>query len=883
MAFSPETYALCSKNTSEWIGEALTSVYSYKGAVNSLDDLPLYGNKIGDVYDVRSEGGQNYGWDGEKWDSLGLNREATESDLGLIRTKDNTFNNTIFVGDLTAINSEKTSITGNGITSINGDGNFEVSKPLTVIASATTNIAGDTINFSPISKINLTSNGINLTANNKNGLGITITTGENPLTLSGKVTINGEDATYINTPVIGNSSITTRHLKATDRTTTEELVANSFISSADNIYGKNYGSLMAEASPLITTTGAKNNIVLGSGNGYLTTPTSTVQNIENIIIGKNNKIPITSTDNFIIGQTNTINSDYSTALGLQNSVSYNSDYSLVKGQNNNAYALGVTLFGSKNTTSSYAQFGLASGISNSLNGKASAVLGDNLSGSTETGSMTIGTYNEWSSGKLFVIGNGYQNESGTTIRQNALTVDKDGVIESPYVKISENQIFLKQSSSTANTRLYLGDSADLIIDRQRNSLKIGSSWVGSGGIYIGTLPNSTTSANTLTNGCINIENRNNINLYAGNNGADQFSIGTSGAKIITSNSTIITTPNLFISRDTTIGSSYGYICKLNPTYNGFYLGRKNNWDNNKTPSSIGNIFYIGDELNYTSGSANDTQYNYNGILITGNYNNKSTPTKDNLFIVGNGYQAGDITNGSNALRLTNDGTLYYKTGMGEGADYAEFFEWSDGNLLNEDRCGLFVTFDFNKEYEYANSQELPHIKPANEGDYILGVISGNPSFVGNSDEEWKKRWLYDDFDRPIMEAIQVPITELQKVETGEYRTEIEYDENDNEIEVQIPILKTEEVETGEYRTQFVQVQNPDYNPSETYISRNNRKEWETTGMLGVLSVRDDGTCQVGKFCKCGQNGVATLAEERGIDTFLVLKRVNDNIIKIIFK
>ena len=113
MAFNPETYALCQKNTSEQIEEALTSVYNYKGVVDTLDDLPLYGNKIGDVYDVRSEGGQNYGWDVEKWDSLGLNREATENNLGLIRTKDNTFNNTTFVGDFTAINSKETSITGN--------------------------------------------------------------------------------------------------------------------------------------------------------------------------------------------------------------------------------------------------------------------------------------------------------------------------------------------------------------------------------------------------------------------------------------------------------------------------------------------------------------------------------------------------------------------------------------------------------------------------------------------------------------------------------------------------------------------------------------------------------------------------------------------------
>lgn len=871
MAFSPETYALCQKNTSEQIGEALTSVYSYKGAVDTLDDLPLYGNKIGDVYDVRSEGGQNYGWDGEKWDSLGLNREATENDLGLIKTKDNTFNNTTFIGDLTAINSEKTSITGNGITSINGDGNFEVSKPLTVIASTTTNIAGQVVNISPSEAFNVTSKMINLTANSSEGGAVTITSGTNPLTITGKVTINGTGATYINTPVIGNSSITGPYLNATDRITTNTLVANSYISGADNIYGKNYGSLIAEASPLITTTGAKNNIVLGSGNGYSTTPTTTVQNIENIIIGKNNKIPITSTDNFIIGQANTINSDYSTALGLSNSI--NADYSLVKGQNNNAYGLGTTLFGSKNVTSSAAQFGFASGVSNTLNGKAAAVLGDNLSGSSETGSMTIGTYNTALSGKLFVIGNGYQNESGTAVRQNALTIDKDGIIESPYIKISENKIILKNPSSSS-IGLYLSSSTtneeyDPVLSRENQVLKLFSSTASSVevlGAYQDGLKLYSSGSKLQSTGGRPIE------ILADNT---SLKLNSSGFKLEGSGYLCLG-PNLKI-----VGSQYYVTPVLNTGWNGISIG--NYGYPNKTASSQGSIIYLGDQLEYVFGSDNDTQYSYNGILITGNYNNKSTPTKDNLFIVGNGYQAGDTTNGSNALRLTNDGTLYYKTGMGEGADYAEFFEWSDGNLLNEDRCGLFVTFDFNKEYEYANSQELPHIKPANEGDYILGVISGNPSFVGNSDEEWKKRWLYDDFDRPIMEAIQVPITELQEVETGEYRTEIEYDEDDNEVEVQVPILETKEIETGEYRTEFIQVQNPDYNPSETYISRNNRKEWETTGMLGVLSVRDDGTCQVGKFCKCSQNGIATLAEKRGIDTFLVLKRVNDNIIKIIFK
>lgn len=875
MAFSPETYALCLKNTAEKIDEALTSVYNYKGSVDTIADLPLTNNKVGDTYDVKSEGGQNYGWNGESWDSLGINREATDTDLGLIKKKDNTFNTTTFVGDMTAINSDNASITGSGITSINGEGNFEVSKPITILASKTNNIAGKVVNITPSSSINLTTARINLVTAGPAREGITINANDMPLTLQGKVVIDGSSTTYINTPVKCKGTMEAYYLRAIGKVSTEGEI------SAANIYGQNFGSNVDGPSSLITAIGAKNNIVLGANNTYMNYSGSTAYTSENIIIGSNNEITHFVANDFIVGQSNKISGSYSTALGFYNNIQ--ADYSLVKGQYNNIQALGATAFGSKNVISNLAEFGLASGVGNTLNGKAATVLGDNLKGPVVTGSMIIGTYNENYPNGIFIIGNGYQDESGTAVRQNALAISKEGKIESPYVKIDENGMFLKQSTSDASTKLVMGDSHDIIIKRESNSLKIGSSSVSTGGIYIGTAPGENSSSNQLTKGCINIESKDTINLIAGYNGAERLVVGE-GFKILSSNIGTLSIPFMNISRDMHVsGSNLNEMCKLNFGANGFYLGSKSDWTNNKLPSSKGNIFYIGDELNYTSGSDNDTQYSYNGILITGNCNNKTTPTKDNLFIVGNGYQAGDTTNGSNALRLTSDGTLYYKTGMGEGADYAEFFEWSDGNLLNEDRCGLFVTFDFNKEYEYTNSQELPHIKPANEGDYILGVISGNPSFVGNSDEEWKKRWLYDDFDRPIMETIQVPITELQEVETGEYRTEIEYDENDNEVEVKIPITETKEIETGKYRTEIVQVQNPDYNPSETYVNRKNRKEWETTGMLGVLSVRDDGTCQVGKFCKCGQNGIATLAKERGIDTFLVLKRVNDNIIKIIFK
>lgn len=423
MAFSPETYALCLKNTTERIDEALTSVYNYKGSVDTIADLPLTNNKVGDTYDVKSEGGQNYGWNGESWDSLGVNREATDTDLGLIKKKDNTFNTTTFVGDMTAINSNNTSITGSGITSVNGEGNFEVSKPTTILASTATNIAGDTVTISPSSRINLTTARINLVTAGPAREGITINANDMPILLKGNLTINGynTNTTNINTPVICSQPMEVYSLTAK-----KDIDIQESLSAKGNIYGKNYGSSRyININSLIEEQGARDNIVLGEGNTYIKHQGQPAQNIENIIIGNSNKITDEAVNDFIIGRTNIIKSKYSTALGLSNYITDRADYSLVKGQDNNIQALGATIFGSKNNSTDSAEFGLVSGVSNILNGKTSTVLGDNLNGSTETGSMTIGTFNE-KKDAMFVVGNGNQSSSSVITRSNAFEVYKNG-------------------------------------------------------------------------------------------------------------------------------------------------------------------------------------------------------------------------------------------------------------------------------------------------------------------------------------------------------------------------------------------------------------------------------------------------------------------------
>lgn len=69
------------KNSSidDIINNKLTTVYTYKGSLDDISELPMDGNKIGDVYDVA--GGMNYAWDGTKWDALGDSKIAVDSAL----------------------------------------------------------------------------------------------------------------------------------------------------------------------------------------------------------------------------------------------------------------------------------------------------------------------------------------------------------------------------------------------------------------------------------------------------------------------------------------------------------------------------------------------------------------------------------------------------------------------------------------------------------------------------------------------------------------------------------------------------------------------------------------------------------------------------------
>jgi hypothetical protein len=144
------------------------------------------------------------------------------------------------------------------------------------------------------------------------------------------------------------------------------------------------------------------------------------------------------------------------------------------------------------------------------------------------------------------------------------------------------------------------------------------------------------------------------------------------------------------------------------------------------------------------------------------------------FLRGHSSSATDIE-----FNLRGDGQAYADGSWnGGGADYAEYFEWVDGNPDDEDRRGYSVSLVDNK------------IKIAQEGDIVIGAISGNPSVVGDhANMSWSNKYLRDEFTSYVL------------------------DENGDRII------------------------NPEYNDEQEYISREDRPEWDMVGLMGKLRLR----------------------------------------------
>lgn len=213
---------------------------------------------------------------------------------------------------------------------------------------------------------------------------------------------------------------------------------------------------------------------------------------------------------------------------------------------------------------------------------------------------------------------------------------------------------------------------------------------------------------------------------------------------------------------------------------------------------------------------------------------------------------------ANAAVLHMDGSFWVAgANKNSGSDYAEYIrEWGDGNPEAEDRCGLFVTIKNDK------------LELAENGDYIAGIISGNPSVVGGSlgDQYWTGSVERDVFNRPVKEMVYEVDWVSDKSDNIRVLNEPEEPEELEKKEARYICRPKKRLNRNKLSTRY------NVEQKSSYIKRANRPEWDIVGLIGVLPVRDDGTCIPGQYCKCGGKGMATAAAERGFDTYFVLSR-----------
>lgn len=226
------------------------------------------------------------------------------------------------------------------------------------------------------------------------------------------------------------------------------------------------------------------------------------------------------------------------------------------------------------------------------------------------------------------------------------------------------------------------------------------------------------------------------------------------------------------------------------------------------------------------------------LMIVGEQNNFNQT--NGLFIVGGGYSE---QSRANALRVTRT-QVFGGTYKSTGADYAELFEWLDGNPGGEDRAGRFVTLEGDK---------LRLAEPGDE--FILGIVSGNPSIVGDvHDDQWHGMYQQDVFGRYLWETVEIP------------------EETEERVDPKNPGQTVTVVKRPAHTERRLAV-NPEYNPEQSYTPRSERQEWDAVGMMGKLVAVDDGTCQVNGWCGVGEGGAATHSEQR--TNYRVMNRLDE--------
>ena len=255
-----------------------------------------------------------------------------------------------------------------------------------------------------------------------------------------------------------------------------------------------------------------------------------------------------------------------------------------------------------------------------------------------------------------------------------------------------------------------------------------------------------------------------------------------------------------------------------------------------------NSFVAGDQCKvyhedcFVAGEGLKTAYDHQTIFgkynVDSDYN--SWGNKKPVFFIGGGS--------SNTNRVTllaqqgNNGDLCCAGGFANNAgfDFAEYFEWADGNESAEDRIGYMVKLveAFEEDGDGNHITTFNKIELADSFSECIGVTTGTYGFVCDSQLlDWQGKYVKDEFGR-------------------------------HEID------KFGNLQISE-----------DYDASKEYVPREFRKEWIPVGMIGKILTKQNGSLVAGGYATCS-NGVAVNSTDGG---YRVLKVINENVALLLVK
>ena len=179
------------------------------------------------------------------------------------------------------------------------------------------------------------------------------------------------------------------------------------------------------------------------------------------------------------------------------------------------------------------------------------------------------------------------------------------------------------------------------------------------------------------------------------------------------------------------------------------------------------------------------------------------------------------------FRVDSDGTVRADGAYSSaGGDYAEMFEWKDGNSSSEDRVGKTVVLDGN-QIKLSTSDDAQAT--------IIGVVSATPVVLGDAqDEKWIGKYETDSYGRYVLEEYtQTEWTEESDDGTKELKT-YQTDMIPSDVTVPDDAIVTSEDENGVKLMR--RKRNSSYDATQTYTPRVERKEFSAIGLVGKLRV-----------------------------------------------